>query len=103
MPINFKLATKPLARLSRVPSAAFWLQAGACAVVGWSLLHGGLSVAPAPEAMPLPAAGAPQGAAARAAAASASLQLAATPSLEGAKLALTTIDVIVIRNDTLDR
>jgi murein DD-endopeptidase MepM/ murein hydrolase activator NlpD len=122
MPINFKLATKPLARLSRVPSATFWLQASACAVVGWSLLHGGVSVPPAPEATALPAAGevgasvpgdagapqtpaatAPQDAAARAAAASASLQLAATPSLEGAKLALTTIDVIVIRNDTLDR
>jgi murein DD-endopeptidase MepM/ murein hydrolase activator NlpD len=122
MPINFKLATKPLARLPRVPSATFWLQASACAVVGWSLLHGGVSVAPAPKATALratgevgasvsadagaprtPAATALQDAAARAAAASASLQLAATPSLEGAKLALTTIDVIVIRNDTLDR
>ena len=38
----------------RLPSAAFWLQSAACAVVGWTLWHGGLSN---------PAAGASDGAA----------------------------------------
>src|SRR5580704_15246591 len=65
----------------RWPSAAFWLQAGACAIVGWSLVHGALSVAPSSAAAaPAPSGVAPSGAA-----------------------ALSTIDVIVARNDTLDR
>lgn len=87
-------------RFSRVrwPSAAFWLQAGACAVVGYSLVHGGLS---APAAAP----SAPQAAVAPAAAAgpapAPAPQLAGIPSLESA--AFSTIDVIVARNDTLDR
>jgi murein DD-endopeptidase MepM/ murein hydrolase activator NlpD len=103
----------------RLPSAAFWLQSAACAVVGWTLWHGGLST---------PAAGASDGAATPptqaanptaaaddtsvAASASAPVaaagtapaaQLAAAPSLESAKFALSTIDVVVTRNDTLDR
>ena len=83
----------------RWPSAAFWLQAGACAIVGWSLVHGALSVAPAtaPELKPA-AVVAP--AVAQVPATPAPAQLAAVPSLSSA--ALSTIDVIVARNDTLD-
>ena len=81
----------------RWPSAAFWLQAGACAVVGYSLLHG-LAVSPAaavkPPDAPAPAAPAPSAAPLPAA------QQAQLPSLEGA--ALSTLDVTVARNDTLD-
>src|ERR1700722_9587679 len=73
----------------RWPSAAFWLQAGACAIVGWSLVHGALSVAPETPAPPTPGSSPP-----------ASLP-APPPSLGTA--ALSTIDVIVARNDTLDR
>lgn len=94
-------------------SAAFCLQAVACAVVAWSVMHGGISVTP--SARP-PAAGAPDqprwdsptaapasaGSPASPAAA-APLQLAASPGLEEARLALSSIDVIVTRNDTLDR
>src|SRR5580704_17974957 len=93
----------------RWPSAAFWLQAGACAIVGWSLVHGALSVAPSSAAAaPAPSGVAPSGVAPSGAAAPASPaaplpapQLAAVPSLGAA--ALSTIDVIVARNDTLDR
>jgi murein DD-endopeptidase MepM/ murein hydrolase activator NlpD len=82
----------------RWPSAAFWLQAGACAIVGWSLVHGALSVAPEPVAAPpLPGHAAPVAPARPAA----TPQLAAVPSFGSA--ALSTIDVIVARNDTLDR
>jgi murein DD-endopeptidase MepM/ murein hydrolase activator NlpD len=88
----------------RWPSAAFWLQAGACAIVGWSLVHGALSVAPSSAtAAPAPSGVAPPGTAAPAppAAPLPAPQLAAVPSLGAA--ALSTIDVIVARNDTLDR
>lgn len=103
----------------RLPSAAFWLQSAACAVVGWTLWHGGLST---------PAAGASDGAATpptqaanptaaaddtsvaasasapvAAAGTAAAVQQAAAPSLESAKFALSTIDVVVTRNDTLER
>ena len=81
----------------RWPSAAFWLRAGACAIVGWSLVHGALSVAPEPPT-PVAAAGTVLAAPVRPAA---TPQLAAIPSLGTA--ALSTIDVIVARNDTLDR
>src|SRR6516164_112280 len=97
-------------------SSTFWLQASACAVVAWSLLHNGTGAAPAE---PLPSGSAPNsGAAAVTAPAAAdtaaaggsqsgtattSLQLATSPSIEGAQLALSTVDVIVSRNDTLDR
>src|SRR5580658_9263986 len=82
----------------RWPSAAFWLQAGACAIVGWSLVHGALSVSPEPAAAPALSGSAVPAAPARPAA---TPQLAAVPSLGSA--ALSTIDVIVARNDTLDR
>jgi murein DD-endopeptidase MepM/ murein hydrolase activator NlpD len=82
----------------RWPSAAFWLQAGACAIVGWSLVHGALSVAPEPAAAPALAGSAVPAAPAHPAP---TPQLAAVPSLGTA--ALSTIDVIVARNDTLDR
>src|SRR6516164_6257486 len=49
MLFNFKLPAGSAAEPRRWPSAAFWLQASACAVVAWSLLHGGISVAPAPS------------------------------------------------------
>ena len=112
MPLNFKLARLPFSRRPPLPSPGFWLQASACAVVAWSLLHGGISVAPDS------AAGAPADPAAAtslagpggdhalrtvAQATPRSLQLAGAPSLADAKLALSTIDVIVTRNDTLDR
>ena len=83
----------------RWPSAAFWLQAGACAIVGWSLVHGAFSVAPAAAPVPTsPALGTPAVAATPIPAPVA--QMAAVPSLSSA--ALSTIDVIVARNDTLD-
>ena len=122
----------------RAPSGAFWLQAAACAVVSWTVLHGDLSRPPAASA-PAPAAGAAglpyfgantaaiglkapvagtgtqaTGAGSSPVAGSASgraaspatstpVALASAPGLEGAQLALSTIDVIVMRNDTLDR
>ena len=109
MPLNFKLAGWPLPRLRPLPSPAFWLQASACAVVAWSLLHGGISVSPEPGAE-TPGAGAASLATSAAGdpsrpianATPHSLQLASTPSFADAKLALSTIDVIVTRNDTLD-
>jgi murein DD-endopeptidase MepM/ murein hydrolase activator NlpD len=105
------------AALRRMGSLAFWLQMGACAVVAWSLFHGGTSPGPAPAggdhasapATPpaaAPASAVPQPAAtpARTALGSApAMELAATPALADARLALSTIDVIVTHNDTLDR
>ncbi len=121
MPFNLKLAANASGR--RLFSAMFWLQASACAIVAWSLLHGGISIAPirqpaaasegdraeivAPNGSPAAAGAAGEIAAsapaAGARAGAASPQLAAPPSLEAATLALSTIDVIVARNDTLDR
>jgi len=122
MPFDFKLTVE--AFLRRLFSARVWLQASACAIVAWSLLHGGISIVPsgppaAPAASPA-AAAAPD--TARAAAgtlasdpssapagplqanpATSGLQLASAAPLEEAQLALSTIDVIVTRNDTLDR
>jgi murein DD-endopeptidase MepM/ murein hydrolase activator NlpD len=103
----------PLNQLSRLrlrASAAFWLQSGACAVVAWSLLHGGTTVAPPAgtaaangSAAATGASASPQGPAAAATPPPASsMQLAASPGLAEARLALSTIDVIVTRNDTLD-
>jgi murein DD-endopeptidase MepM/ murein hydrolase activator NlpD len=116
-------------RLPR-PSFAFFLQLAACAVVGWSLWNGGLNApasasaadtgataappAPSPAAATadaavpgaaIPAVLAP-GAAAPAAApgtAPPTVALASAAGFEGARLALSSIDVIVSRNDTLDR
>jgi len=127
MALNFKFRANPLVRARRMPAASFWLQAGACVVVIWSLLHGDVDVsapnraysagaAPSEHAASATAAspaegpgtaapatapaadGAPGGPAGAAAA-----QLAGSPALEDAKLALSSIDVIVTRNDTLDR
>src|SRR6266850_289748 len=81
MPLILHRALDQLSGLPHRVSAAFWLQSGACAVVAWSLLHGGTAVAPA---------------------ASSSMQLVAVPGPVAAQLALSTIDVIVTRNDTLD-
>src|SRR5262249_38159272 len=71
----------------------------ACAVVAWSLLHGGISLAPpdedSPAPPPPPAVSAPQVPAAPPA--------AAVPALNTAEAALASIDVTVVRNDTLDR
>jgi murein DD-endopeptidase MepM/ murein hydrolase activator NlpD len=83
------------------PSGAFWLKAGACAVVGWSLVHGALTVAPAAvtdeAAVPAPAT---RSALAAPAPPAPAAQRAQLPSL--GSVALSTIDVIVARNDTLD-
>jgi murein DD-endopeptidase MepM/ murein hydrolase activator NlpD len=124
-----------------MPAASFWLQAGACVVVVWSLLHGDVTVAPgqtasaaatapgsaanatvgvptsgaaaAPGTVGDSAAGAATTSAGTAAAgpaaegtgagATPATALAGIPALESARLALSSIDVIVTRNDTLDR
>src|SRR5215831_8107173 len=126
MPRDFKLTDRVPGPLRRVFSMKFWLQAGACAVVAWSLLHGGITlrsaepegVAPigrdepaAGASMTGPATGRPTApsptstglAASAARAAAATPSLAAAPSLESAQIALSSIDVVVTRNDTLDR
>ena len=119
MPLNFKLPANALAQLRRAPSLAFCLQLCACAIVAGSLLQGRITVAPAVSApgntratqaaanatapgARAPGIASPQGTAA-AAPATPTPQLASAPSLEGAELAFSTIDVIVTRNDTLDR
>jgi murein DD-endopeptidase MepM/ murein hydrolase activator NlpD len=115
-------ALKRLSRLRHKVSAAFCLQSGACAVVAWSVLHGGITLAPADRAAAGDAGTGPTAASlasgttnpassmraapAHAAVApppSPSRQLAGAPGLAEAQLALSTIDVIVTRNDTLDR
>src|SRR6267378_6543793 len=121
MALTFHPTLQPVSRLRNKVSAAFLLQSGACAVVAWSVLHGGLTVAPAerpatgdagagPTAAPVPGTPGPaislRGTAARGADApppSPSRLLAGAPGLAEAQLALSTIDVIVTRNDTLDR
>src|SRR5256886_4076824 len=118
MALTFHRTLKPLSRLEHKFSAAFWLQSGACGVVAWSVLHGGITIPPtartatdeAPGPMaPAAAAGTAAsslqgpGGATGAARPSPPTQLAAAPGLAEARLALSTIDVIVTRNDTLDR
>jgi murein DD-endopeptidase MepM/ murein hydrolase activator NlpD len=120
MRLNFKLAVRSLGALRPLRSGAFWLQASAVVIVAGSLLHGGISVAPDPASGTASAAastrGVPVADTSRAATVAAgsplrtvanaaphSLQLAGAPTLTDAKLALSTIDVIVSRNDTLDR
>src|SRR4029077_18750003 len=102
-------------KFPRMPSLIFWLQAAACSIVGWSLLHGGLAVgsgeaaAPAtvtPDSSPVAPGGnaapsaSPAAVPAAAPAHTGGAQLAAAPALG---LALSRIDVIVTHNDTLDR
>jgi len=120
MALTLHRTLQPLSRLRHKVSAAFWLQSGACAVVAWSLLHGGAAVAPAART---PAANAGSTAAATASGTpsanssapgtparpaggasppSSSMRLAAVPGPVAAQLALSSIDVIVTRNDTLD-
>jgi len=109
-------------RLPR-PSFTFCLQAAACAVVAWSLWNGGLNAPAGASAPGASAAGAAaetaappatmpttpttRGAAAAtpsaAGTAPPTVALASTAGFEGARLVLSSIDVIVSRNDTLDR
>src|SRR5256885_16280094 len=46
MALTFHPTLQPVSRLRQKVSAAFLLQSAACAVVAWSVLHGGLTVAP---------------------------------------------------------
>lgn len=109
------------------PSFTFCLQVAACAVVAWSLWNGGLNApagasaagaaaqtappATTPTTGGAATAGAPaSGVAVPAAATPAAggtappaVALAGTGGFEGARLVLSSIDVIVSRNDTLDR
>jgi murein DD-endopeptidase MepM/ murein hydrolase activator NlpD len=112
MSLDFKLAAKACTR--RMFSVAFWLQLSACAVVSWTLLHGGLdaarpgvSAAGASERGQPAAATAESGASGPAAAAAPSepapVQAAVASPSEDSKTPLSTTDVTVIRNDTLDR
>ena len=122
MALTFHPSLRPVSRLRHKVSAAFWLQSGACTVVAWSVLHGGITVAPGERPATGDAATGPtaaaaasdtpgpatslQGTPARGADSpppSPSRQLAGAPGLAEAQLALSTIDVIVSRNDTLDR
>jgi murein DD-endopeptidase MepM/ murein hydrolase activator NlpD len=84
----------------RAPKASFWLQLACCAVVIWSLTHGGVSLAPdvasaAPTALPAP----PPVPAAPAAQPAPADSAAAAVQPEGA---ISSTDVTVRRNDTLD-
>ena len=86
-------------RWLRWPSAALCLQAAACAIVIWCLAHGGVKITPpaATTATVLPA---------LAPATPAGLdspQIASVAPLAGAENALASIDVVVGRNDTLER
>jgi len=126
MPRDFKLAAKVPGLLRPLCSMTFWLQAGAFAIVAGSLLQGGVTfrggeppagvsavtsgdAAAAADVSAAPAGGATDnnpagtGLTAGAAGAAATPSLASAPALESAQLALSTIDVIVTRNDTLDR
>src|SRR5260370_31538866 len=100
MALSFHRALHPLSRLRHKVSAAFLLQAGACAVVTWSVLHGGITLAPdAPTVAANASAGSTAtgtsgpAAAGTPPASSSSMQLAAAPGLAEAQLALSTIDV----------
>src|SRR5215470_17447366 len=96
---------KRLAVLRR-PSAAFVLQVAACAIVGWTVWHGGLaSDAPAANsnAQPDTQTSAAAAAAQDVAPVAQKISLAEASPLAPAQLALSTIDVTVTRNDTLDR
>jgi len=117
MASSFKARLRQLAFLRGKLSAAFLLQFGACAVVAWSLWHGGNTgtppAAPGPQAQgsrgsandgsDAGSAGAVSALAPVAPAPPAAVQMSVDPTLAGAQLALSSIDVIVTRNDTLDR
>ena len=92
---------KPAKRLPdwvRWPRGRFWLQLSACAVVGWSLLHGSVEIAPPPDT-----AASPPAATAAPAAAAPAVALASVSPLADAQAALSRIDIVVARNDTLER
>ena len=103
MALNLTAAAERLMSLRRMPSAAFCLQAGACAIVAWSVWHGGLNNAAtvagqAPLSPSAAAVSAPPGAQS----APPAMELASATPLASAQLALSTIDVVVRANDTLD-
>jgi murein DD-endopeptidase MepM/ murein hydrolase activator NlpD len=102
---NNKNAMKRLLKSVHLPSAAFCLQAAACGVVTWSVWHGGITssreAVPATRPPALTSVPAPAGALSAPPAAVATR----TPELASAEPfaeALSTIDVVVSRNDTLD-
>ncbi|MBS0581456.1 MAG: M23 family metallopeptidase [Proteobacteria bacterium] len=103
---------KKLPAWVRWPRPMFWLQASACAVVGWSLLHGSVQIsAPATPATGTPATATPPIAtpppaptpAGAVSAEAPKVQVASVSPLAEAQAALSHIDVIVARNDTLER
>jgi murein DD-endopeptidase MepM/ murein hydrolase activator NlpD len=102
-------APKPAKKLPawvRWPRPTFWLQASACAVVCWCLLHGSVEIAPPAALSALPAgaaAPAPGAAASTTPGSSPTLQLASASPLGDAQAALSRIDIVVARNDTLER
>jgi len=108
MSFDFKLAVRGSVR--RLFSASFWLQAGACAIVGWSLLHGGVRIAPSGQPAAL-AAGTLADPVALKTDADASDGLPGAggtagsepPGSDPASTPPAAVDVIVARNDTLDR
>ena len=52
MALTLQRTLKPLSRLRHTVSAAFLLQSGACAVVAWSVLHGGITIPPTTPTAP---------------------------------------------------
>jgi murein DD-endopeptidase MepM/ murein hydrolase activator NlpD len=82
----------------RWPSPAFWLKTGACTVVAWSILHGSLNPA-APDATPTAPAAPATARGADPVAVPATLAPAAAPAAPERA----SVDVVVARNDTLDR
>jgi murein DD-endopeptidase MepM/ murein hydrolase activator NlpD len=105
MAFNLTAAASRITSLRKMPSAAFCLQAGACAIVAWSVWHGGLSQAPAStntESAAGATAAPTEPAPASTQTAPPAMVLASATPLAGAQLALSTIDVVVRANDTLD-
>src|ERR1700757_305245 len=99
MALSVKATLGRVARLRHKLSAAFLLQLAACAVVAWSVMHGGITLEPfaapaaagAADSAPVPQ-GTPPAAAAGVYTTSVAMQLAAVPTLADARLALSTID-----------
>jgi murein DD-endopeptidase MepM/ murein hydrolase activator NlpD len=97
MPVNLQFARAAYAKLRRAPSVGFLLQAGACAVVAWSLWHGGVTVTPASNP------GTVRVMTVRSSAPAALAASSGQPAAGSALPAGSAVDVIVTRNDTLDR
>jgi murein DD-endopeptidase MepM/ murein hydrolase activator NlpD len=102
-PNNNKTAMKRLVDSLRRPSAAFCLQAAACAVVGWSVWQGAITTKAAAPAAARATAAHPVSAAGHPALSAAPARQPTIAAVEPISDALSTIDVIVSRNDTLDR